>query len=107
MWVNIAGHRTPHDPKTTAVKRVVALEYEQVRTRPPYPMPTMEVPAGHVWVEGDNKDGRKTLDSNSYGPIAMNLIVGRVTHVLFPWSSFGPVRWWQFKRRETSSRPVE
>ena len=62
-----------------------------VRTRPPYPHKLVEVPEGHVWVEGD---GDKTKDSNSYGPISSRLITGRITHILFPWNRAGRVRWW-------------
>ena len=80
-----------------AVKRVIALQGDKVVTRGPYPYPVVDVPLGHVWVEGDNRDGRKTLDSNYYGPISMNLITGRVVYVLLPWSSFGAIRWWEFK----------
>lgn len=82
-----------------AIKRVIGLPGDKVYTRAPYPYPIAEVPAGHVWVEGDNRDGTKSLDSNYYGPISMSLITGRVTHVLWPWKSFGAVRWWEFKGR--------
>ena len=82
-----------------AVKRVIALEGDSVQTRSPYPVPTAEVPPGHVWVEGDNRDGNKTLDSMHYGPISINLIEGQITHVLWPWKSAGPISWWQFKGR--------
>jgi inner membrane protease subunit 2 len=74
-----------------------------VQTRAPYPIPIAEVPKGHVWVEGDNKDGRKTLDSLHYGPISMSLIQGKVTHIVtfeFPTLlRFNSIRWWEFKGR--------
>lgn len=44
----------------------------------------MIVPWNHVWVEGDAEDPNKSLDSNSYGPISVSLIQGRVSAVLFP-----------------------
>lgn len=36
----------------------------------------MNVPAGHVWVGGDNLSNSN--DSRMYGPVAMGLIRGRV-----------------------------
>jgi inner membrane protease subunit 2 len=89
-------NRSPYHPNTQVVKRVIALEGDKVITRSPYPQPIAEVPPGHVWVEGDG-GSQTSLDSNHYGPIAQSLIIGRVTHVLWPWSSFGPIRWWEFK----------
>lgn len=91
-------YRSPYSG-AVAIKRVIALEGDEVQTRAPYPYPIAEVPMGHVWVEGDNRDGNKTLDSMHYGPISMNLITGQVTHVLWPWKSAGKIPWWQFKGR--------
>jgi inner membrane protease subunit 2 len=96
---DVFPNRSPYHPEVTSVKRIIALEGDTVYTRAPYPFPTAVVPLNHVWVEGDNRDGSKTLDSNYYGPIAMPLIQGKVTHVLWPWNSFGSVRWWEFKGR--------
>lgn len=89
--------RSPNNPEFTAVKRVIALEGDLVYTRAPYPLPTVQIPANHVWVEGDNRDVNKTLDSNTYGPIPIGLIKGKVTRVLWPWKSFGPIKWQEFK----------
>jgi inner membrane protease subunit 2 len=91
--------RSPQHPEVLAIKRIIALEGDTVYTRAPYPYPTAVVPRNHVWVEGDNKDGHKTLDSNYYGPIAKPLIVGKVTHVLLPWNSFGAIPWSDYKGR--------
>ena len=52
-----------------------------------YPEPMMiQIPQGHVWVEGDNLS--QSRDSRYYGPIPMGLIRGRVTF----WNdnTFGP-----------------
>lgn len=91
--------RSPYHPETLAIKRIIALPGDRVYTHAPYPYPYADIPAGHVWVEGDNADARKTLDSNHYGPIAINLITGKLTHVLWPWGSRGRVRWEQWKGR--------
>lgn len=37
------------------------------------------------------------MDSNTYGPVSVNLIKGKVTHMVWPLSSFGPIRWWEFR----------
>ncbi|KAL5596011.1 hypothetical protein FOVSG1_009700 [Fusarium oxysporum f. sp. vasinfectum] len=59
--------RSPLHPETIAVKRVVALENDVIKTKAPHPLPTVRVPQGHVWVEGDGPPG-SSLDSNTYGP---------------------------------------
>ncbi|KAK6614782.1 mitochondrial inner membrane protease subunit [Botrytis cinerea] len=81
----LVSFRSPYHPETLAIKRIIALPGDRVYTHAPYPYPYADIPAGHVWVEGDNADSRKTLDSNHYGPIAINLITGKLTHVLWPW----------------------
>lgn len=88
-------YRSPSHPDIQVVKRVIALEGDKVYTRAPYPLPIAEVPAGHVWVEGDG--GKQSLDSNTYGPISKSLITGRIVYVVWPWNSFGTIRWDQFK----------
>ncbi|KAI1381735.1 LexA/Signal peptidase [Hypoxylon crocopeplum] len=85
----------PYDPEIVTVKRIVGLEGDIIKTRSPYPSPTMRVPLGHVWVEGDGGE-RLSRDSNDYGPISTNLIIGKVTHVLWPLHRFGRVRWWEY-----------
>ncbi|TGO62002.1 hypothetical protein BCON_0023g00620 [Botryotinia convoluta] len=95
----LVSFRSPYHPETLAIKRIIALPGDRVYTHAPYPYPYADIPAGHVWVEGDNADSRKTLDSNHYGPIAINLITGKLTHVLWPWGSRGRVRWEQWKGR--------
>jgi inner membrane protease subunit 2 len=46
----------------------------------------IKVPHGHIWVEGDN--WRETLDSCSFGPIALGLVEGRASRV-WSWSRLG------------------
>lgn len=53
---------------------------------------TQIVPYNHVWVEGDAEDPRKTLDSNTYGPVSISLLTGRVVAVLRP-----RMRWLDWK----------
>ena len=87
--------RSPYHPDKQVVKRVIALEGDRVYTRAPYPLPIAEVPPGHIWVEGDG--GKQSLDSHHYGPISKSLITGKIDYVVLPWSSFGTVRWDQYK----------
>lgn len=46
--------------------------------------PTQIVPFNHVWLEGDADNPKKSLDSNTYGPVSISLITGRVMAVLWP-----------------------
>ncbi|XWW93867.1 hypothetical protein V2A60_001806 [Cordyceps javanica] len=93
--------RSPRNPEAVAIKRIVGLEGDTVHTRPPYPFPKVKVPKGHVWIEGDGRPGH-TIDSNTYGPVSKRLLVGRVTHILYPFHKFGAVKWW-----EHIPRPIE
>lgn len=97
MMLLTGSNRSPVNPEVLAIKRIIAVEGDVVYPRAPYPAPIAEIPAGHVWVEGDNRDGMKSLDSNYYGPIPINLVQGKVTNILWPWASSGPIRWWEFK----------
>ena len=98
------------------VKRVIALEGDQVRTRAPYPFPRETIPEGHVWVEGEHPEDRMSLDSNTYGPvcpiegrgigseiltmsdqISKSLIAGKITGVVWPFSKAGSIRWQDYR----------
>merc|ERR1712086_395523 len=43
----------------------------------------VEVPEGHVWIEGDNKKNSK--DSRDFGPIGLSLIDGIVRYKVWPY----------------------
>ncbi|KAK6386165.1 hypothetical protein LTS17_001740 [Exophiala oligosperma] len=78
----------PHDPTKWAIKRVVAVPGDRVTPRPGYPGgdDPVVVPYNHIWVEGD-ADGRdKTVDSNWYGPISQNLVLGVAKAAWAPWT---------------------
>ena len=91
----VVVYKSPHNPERWGVKRVIALEGDMVTPKPGYPGgdEPLIVPWGHVWVEGDAEDRNKSLDSNWFGPISRNLIVGRVKWVLWPWKHFAEIRW--------------
>ncbi|MCJ1309266.1 hypothetical protein MMC25_002924 [Agyrium rufum] len=98
---SIVAFWAPHDPEKMVVKRVVALEGDEVRTRREGGTgyggvvgmreggQRVLVPQGCVWVEGEDRGSR---DSNDYGPIATALIVGHVMALVWPWSRAAWVR---------------
>ena len=49
-----------------------------------------QVPAGHVWVEGDN--AANSNDSNHFGAVPTGLVVARVRAKLWPPREIGLVR---------------
>lgn len=65
-------------------------------TREPCPRPSQIVPWNHVWVEGDADDPRKSLDSNTYGPVSISLISGSVVAVLYP--RMRRLKWWDWDK---------
>jgi inner membrane protease subunit 2 len=91
--------RSPLNPEKIAVKRIIGLEGDVIQTRRPYPSAYIRVPPGHIWVEGDAEDERLTMDSNTYGPISIRLVTGRITHILLPWRKAGRVKWWEHRGR--------
>ncbi|CAB4012187.1 mitochondrial inner membrane protease subunit 2 [Paramuricea clavata] len=63
---------SPKDPTTLFIKRIIALEGDQIR--------------GHCWIEGDNR--KHSLDSNSFGYVPLGLVNGVATRIIWP-----PSRW--------------
>ena len=47
------------------------------------------VPAGHVWLQGDNRND--SADSRNYGPVPLALVRGRVLTRIFPLAKLGAV----------------
>lgn len=84
MCVCVRCTSSPANPSHIAVKRIVALPGDRIFARSPYAKDSQIVPFNHVWLEGDADDPRKSLDSNTYGPVSMNLVTGRVLAVLRP-----------------------
>lgn len=75
--------RSPFNPDRVVVKRVVAVEGDEVLTKQPYPFPQEIVPKGHIWVEGEHPEQRLSMDSNTYGPVHLSPLqaLGPVTNV--------------------------
>ncbi|KAL4897351.1 peptidase S24/S26A/S26B/S26C, partial [Aspergillus ambiguus] len=80
----IVTFRSPANPSHVAIKRVVGLPGDRITTREPCMKSSQIVPFNHVWLEGDAKDPKRSLDSNTYGPVSLSLITGRVMAVLWP-----------------------
>ncbi|XP_075168487.1 mitochondrial inner membrane protease subunit 2 [Haematobia irritans] len=81
---------SPKDPTQKIIKRIVGLQGDVVATLG-YKQEIVRVPEGHAWVEGDHTG--HSLDSNTFGPIALGLMTARATFIVWP-----PERW-----RELSS----
>ncbi|KAJ5950193.1 Peptidase S24/S26A/S26B [Penicillium vulpinum] len=96
-------YSSPANPSHIAIKRVVGLPGDRITTREPCLRQTQIVPWNHVWLEGDAEDPRKTLDSNTYGPVSLSLITGRVFAVLGPRMRW--LKWtdWESDKGESGS----
>lgn len=81
--------RSPQNPEKILIKRVLGVQNDEILTKPPYPRPTAIVPKNHLWVEGDNVF--HSIDSNTFGPVSIGLVVAKATRIVFPFSRFGPV----------------
>jgi len=75
-------YTSPKDPFEYLIKRLIAVEGDTVETRGRYTQPTVRIPQGHLWVEGDNWNN--SVDSNKYGPVPKGLVSGVATHIIWP-----------------------
>lgn len=92
--------RSPANASHIAVKRVVGLPGDRITTREPCLRATQIVPYNHVWLEGDAEDPDRSMDSNTYGPVSISLITGRVMGVLSP-----RLRWLDWTKWESGNEP--
>ena len=74
----------PFKPGYTVIKRVLYKEGELARflSEKHGDYIEVEVPPGHIWVEGDNKENSN--DSRHFGPISLSLVEGIVRYRVFP-----------------------
>lgn len=76
---------SPTKPSGVVCKRITAVGGERVHVlgrRGP-----VDVPAGHIWLEGDNH--RNSTDSRSYGAVPLALVRGRVVGRVWPPHKWG------------------
>ncbi|KAJ2083237.1 hypothetical protein H4R24_000974 [Coemansia sp. RSA 988] len=83
---DIVTFASPFDPNRRIVKRIVGLPHDCIV---PLGKPDsfVRVPMGHFWVEGD--ESFHSNDSNTFGPIPLALVDGRVITPIWPLSRFG------------------
>ncbi|KAJ5256541.1 mitochondrial inner membrane protease subunit Imp2 [Penicillium angulare] len=103
----IVTFRSPANSSHVAIKRVIGLPGDRITTREPCMKPSQIVPYNHVWLEGDAEDPRRTLDSNTYGPVSISLITGRVIGVLGPRMRWLDWRNWEAGKIDGSSPDIQ
>ena len=98
-----------YDPNTALIKRVVAGPGDTVEVRDgelrrngqtvnepwrddamDYVMSERTVPAGALWVLGDNRNA--SLDSHLWGPLPQEQVIGTAVWRYWPLNRFGPIR---------------
>lgn len=81
----------PFKPGYNIVKRVLYLEGEiaEFYSYKESKVIQVEVPKGHIWVEGDNKENSK--DSRDIGPVSLALVEGIVRYRVWPLNKINPL----------------
>lgn len=78
---------SPKNRKQMIIKRVTGLEGDIMRSSKDIENKRyFKVPDGYCWIEGDHKGF--SLDSNTFGPIPIGLIVAKAKCIVWP-----PERW--------------
>lgn len=82
----------PTDPSVSVLKRVRGMPGEQIWVQPVGEKAPVRVtvPAGHVWLEGDNRN--QSTDSRHYGAVPLALVRGRARFRFWPLSQAGVLR---------------
>jgi len=83
--------KSPTTNGQTVCKRIIGMPGDQLDGyhREHVWNETRSVPAGHVWLEGDNR--RNSMDSRNYGPVPLALVQSRVLCKLWPLSEAGAI----------------
>ena len=85
--------RNPKDLRDLLTKRVTAKPQDQVWRRPTFkvdhPPILTEIPKDHVWVSSDAGQGFR--DSDHFGPVSKDHVLGRVVLIVWPPHRIGRV----------------
>ncbi|KAH3886420.1 mitochondrial inner membrane protease subunit 1-like [Dreissena polymorpha] len=73
---DVVGARSHKDPHMYICKRIIAMEGDTVFNN--ITKEHIQVPRGHVWLEGDNKDN--SIDSRDHGALPYALIQSRLLY---------------------------
>eukprot|EP01138_Halocafeteria_seosinensis_P012583 gb/GECG01012857.1/.p1 GENE.gb/GECG01012857.1/~~gb/GECG01012857.1/.p1 ORF type:complete len:136 (+),score=8.22 gb/GECG01012857.1/:1-408(+) len=76
--------RSPHTRGEKVCKRIKGLEGDTFCARTV--LFAVQVPRGHLWIEGDNP--QNSSDSRHYGPLPLALVEGRVVARIWPLNKF-------------------
>ncbi|PLB53369.1 LexA/Signal peptidase [Aspergillus steynii IBT 23096] len=98
----VVTFRSPANPSHIAIKRIIGLPGDRITTREPCMKEAQIVPFNHVWLEGDAADPKRSLDSNTYGPVSISLITGTVMAVM--WPRWRPMRWEEWEQGVVDGR---
>jgi signal peptidase I len=98
----------PRDPKQEYIKRVIGMPGDQVTIQngkvlvngqeiiepyisapPVYPNNSWQVPAGQLFVLGDNRNN--SSDSHNWGTVPLDYVVGKALFVYWPLDSWGTI----------------
>lgn len=81
VYVNdVVVIRDPTDSRRKYVRRIAALEGTQLLSKFDDDLP-LHIPPNHCWVQRDNADA-DAPDSTSFGPLALDYVVGRVMYAI-------------------------
>lgn len=104
MRINGLNDSSLRDPHVVSVKRIIGLPGDRITPRSTSPLSkSYIVPWNHLWVEGDTSNPKESLDSNTFGPIPMNLVTGRAVAILAPRPR--RLRWSDWKDTEDGPAP--
>eukprot|EP01095_Lingulamoeba_sp_RSL-Kostka_P003918 TRINITY_DN15035_c0_g1_i1.p1 TRINITY_DN15035_c0_g1~~TRINITY_DN15035_c0_g1_i1.p1 ORF type:complete len:191 (+),score=35.68 TRINITY_DN15035_c0_g1_i1:71-643(+) len=70
--------KPPHRVGDAAIKRIIAISGDVITKRDNGKL--IQIPPGHIWIEGDNS--KTSIDSNFYGPIPKNLVIGKAKYII-------------------------
>jgi len=87
----------PVGSRRIVAKRILAMEGERVRVNSNDGIErVVEIPQGHVWLQGDNT--KNSTDSRDYGPVPLAMVISRVLFRVAPFAQFGRLGTVEYER---------